>query len=230
MKLLLTNDDGIDAEGLQALLTAARHLGDPYVIAPAGPAIRLQPHGDDPSRRQNRTARRAPLCRPRDAGPIACAWDCIACCPMRAGFSQGSITAATWGPTFIIPARSPRSAKACCTVGPASPSRITGTRGLEFDWPRAARLVQPILQDLLTRPPEAGAFWNINLPYVTERDPDPEIAYCPLDPTPLPLSYRHAEDEFHSTTATISRAGGPKVCDVDVCFGGRIAVTKIRLL
>jgi hypothetical protein len=37
MKLLLTNDDGIEAEGLQALHDAARHLGEVLVVAPAEP-------------------------------------------------------------------------------------------------------------------------------------------------------------------------------------------------
>src|SRR5256714_2694587 len=37
MNLLITNDDGIDAPGLEALLTAARTLGDPIVVAPAAP-------------------------------------------------------------------------------------------------------------------------------------------------------------------------------------------------
>src|SRR5947207_13101797 len=37
MNLLLTNDDGIDAPGLEALLNAARTLGDPVVVAPAKP-------------------------------------------------------------------------------------------------------------------------------------------------------------------------------------------------
>src|SRR5437764_14701467 len=34
MKLLLTNDDGIDAPGLAALLAAARPLGEPVLVAP----------------------------------------------------------------------------------------------------------------------------------------------------------------------------------------------------
>src|SRR5204862_6181773 len=34
MRLLLTNDDGILAPGLQALLETARQLGDPLVVAP----------------------------------------------------------------------------------------------------------------------------------------------------------------------------------------------------
>src|SRR5262245_38460098 len=34
MKLLLTNDDGIDAPGIQALVQAAQALGEPVVVAP----------------------------------------------------------------------------------------------------------------------------------------------------------------------------------------------------
>src|SRR2546430_4040048 len=57
MKLLLSNDDGIDAPGLQALLAAASSLGDPVVVAPAAPqsgashtvtwegAVRIEPRG-----------------------------------------------------------------------------------------------------------------------------------------------------------------------------------------
>src|ERR1700757_1115047 len=37
MKLLLTNDDGIEAPGLQALLDAAAPLGEVVVAAPGGP-------------------------------------------------------------------------------------------------------------------------------------------------------------------------------------------------
>src|SRR5882672_6169624 len=37
LKILLSNDDGIDAPGLQALLSAARPLGELVVVAPAGP-------------------------------------------------------------------------------------------------------------------------------------------------------------------------------------------------
>ena len=37
MKFLVTNDDGIDAAGMQALVNAARTLGEAVVVAPAGP-------------------------------------------------------------------------------------------------------------------------------------------------------------------------------------------------
>src|SRR6187401_227730 len=59
MKFLLTNDDGIDAPGLEALISAARTLGEPVVVAPAGPqsgvshavtwhgGVRIESRGDE---------------------------------------------------------------------------------------------------------------------------------------------------------------------------------------
>ena len=52
---------------------------------------------------------------------------------------------------------------------------------------------------------------------------------CPLDPHPLPLSYRHEEGTHYYDGDYHGRKRVPGG-DVDVCFGGRIAVTKIRLL
>src|SRR5213080_117570 len=58
MKFLVTNDDGIDAEGLEALVSAASSLGDSVVVAPAGPqsgvshrvtwheGVRIEPLGE----------------------------------------------------------------------------------------------------------------------------------------------------------------------------------------
>ena len=37
MKFLITNDDGIDAAGLNALLEAAQVFGEATVVAPAAP-------------------------------------------------------------------------------------------------------------------------------------------------------------------------------------------------
>src|SRR5215212_11971195 len=59
MKFLVTNDDGIDAAGLQALIRAAEHLGDSVIVAPAGPqsgvshavtwreGVRIEPRGEN---------------------------------------------------------------------------------------------------------------------------------------------------------------------------------------
>lgn len=101
--------------------------------------------------------------------------------------------------------------------------------GLEFDWARAARWTARVLGELLARPPETGAFYNVNLPHLAAEAPDPDLVWCPLDPRPLPLSFHHDETEgllYNGDYQTRERIPG---ADVDVCFNGQIAVTVLRL-
>jgi 5'-nucleotidase len=102
-------------------------------------------------------------------------------------------------------------------------------RHLPQDWGRAARWALPVLRELLARTWEPGTFWNVNLPHLEPGAPDPEVVVCPLDPLPLPLSFRqegdllHYDGDYHRRP----RRGG---ADVDVCFGGKIALTLLSLL
>ena len=78
MKFLLTNDDGIDAPGLEALVSVARTLGEPIVVAPAGPqsgvshavtwreGVRIEPRGES----QPATVRPGPIRDSRHAGRL----------------------------------------------------------------------------------------------------------------------------------------------------------------
>ncbi|MEP6955667.1 MAG: 5'/3'-nucleotidase SurE, partial [Chthoniobacterales bacterium] len=102
--------------------------------------------------------------------------------------------------------------------------------GTEFDWARAAGWLQPVLQELLARPVEAGLFYNVNLPHLPVDAADPAVVWCALDPNPLPLNYRHEEESGLYYAGDYTLRGRTPGADVDVCFGGRIAVTKIRLL
>ena len=101
-------------------------------------------------------------------------------------------------------------------------------RGRVIDWPRAARWATRVLRQLLALPPEPGTFWNVNFPHPGPDEPDPDIVFCPLDPSPLPLTYRVEDGQATYTGNYQSRARRP-LSDVDVCFGGRIAVTLIRV-
>lgn len=226
-KLLLTNDDGIEAEGLQALLAASAELGEPWVIAPAGPqsgcshtvtthrGLRIEPRGD------------------RSFAVHGTPADCV-----RMGLNH-LLKEATWVLSGINHGGNlGADVHYSGTVAAVREGVLHGWpgialshyrhRGLEFDWTRASRIVAPILRELVNGVPERGAFWNINLPHLSEKDPDPEVVFCPLDPTPLPLSYRHEAEELHYNGDYFSRMRTPG-CDVDVCFGGKVAVTKIRL-
>src|SRR5262249_41105782 len=102
-------------------------------------------------------------------------------------------------------------------------------RGVPFDWERAAAWAARVLGDLLSRPWEPGTFWNVNLPQPEPGGPDPEVVYCPLDPSPLPLSFRRDGEHFAYDGDYRGRPRHPGA-DVDVCFRGQIAVSLLRLL
>ena len=62
--------------------------------------------------------------------------------------------------------------------------------GVEADWKRAERWSASVA-DLLARPIEPGILFQVDLPLLSPDAPDPEVVWCPLDPKPLPLNYRH---------------------------------------
>jgi 5'-nucleotidase len=228
MKLLLTNDDGIDAEGLQALLEAALELGDPYLIAPAGPQSGCS--HTVTTHRGVKIDRRGAQTYAVHGTPA----DCVRMglhklVPDAAWVLSGINHGGNLGADVYYSGTVAAVREGVLHGWPGIAVSHYRHRGREFDWQRAARLVAPILHRLLAEPPDRGTFWNINLPHLAPDEPDPEMVFCPLDPTPLPLSYRHEEDEFHYDGDYFSRSR-ESGCDVDVCFGGRIAVTKIRLL
>ena len=103
--------------------------------------------------------------------------------------------------------------------------------GVPLDWRRAALWVAPILRDLLAQPWQPGTLWNINLPHLDPGAPPPEAVVCRVDPGPLPISYREDGDGsvlvYDGNYHERRREPG---ADVDVCFGGRIAVSRISLL
>ena len=228
MKILLSNDDGIDAPGLAALLAAARDFGEPIVVAPAGPqsgvshmitwekGVRLELRGADAFAVHGTPADCARLGLLRVAPDAA--W-------VLSGINHGG----NLGADIYYSG----------TVAAVREAVLHGWPGIAFshylrddtapDWPRATRLVARVLTDLLARPVEPGLFYNVNLPHLAVGAPEPEIVFCPLDPHPLPLSYHHGENGHHFYDGDYqARARNPGT-DVDTCFTGRIAVTALRL-
>src|SRR5262249_53567357 len=69
---------------------------------------------------------------------------------------------------------------------------------------------------------------NVNFPHLQPDEPDPDLVFCPLDHSPLPLNYHVEAGRAVYTGNYQARARRPN-SDVDVCFQGRIAVTLIRV-
>jgi 5'-nucleotidase len=227
MKLLLSNDDGIDAPGLASLQEAAQAFGETTVVAPAAPqsgkshvvtwdgGVRLEARAPD---------RFAVHGTPADCARLGL---------LRvAADAQWVLSGINHGGNLGV------DVYYSGTVAAIREAVLHGWPGIAFsqymrghvapDWPRAARWTARVLRELLARPVEAGLFYNVNFPALAEAAPEPEIAFCPLDPNPLPLDYRHEDDRHFYNGVYGDRPRGSGT-DLDVCFRGRISVTEIRL-
>jgi 5'-nucleotidase len=228
MKFLLTNDDGIEAPGLQALVAAATQLGEWVVVAPvdalSGCGHRVT------TGEPFRVAQRLPGRYAVDGTPA----DCV-----RVAFHQlapdaewvlsginagGNLGADVYHSGTVAAVR-----EAVLHGRPGIAVSQYRKKGCVIDWQRAAAWVTPLLRDLLAQPWMPGTFWNINLPHLEPDSPDPEVVFCPLDPAPLPLSFRLEGDLWHYNGDYHGRQRKTGT-DVDVCFAGKIAVTKIALI
>jgi 5'-nucleotidase len=227
MNFLLTNDDGIDAPGLAALLEAAQRVGQAVVIAPAD-------HQSGCSHQVTtsapiRVTQRAPNRYAIDGTPA----DCVrvgltqlagATAVVLSGINQGgNLGADVWHSGTVAAVR---EAVLHGFRGIAFSQYVK--RGMPIDWSRATSWIAPLLRDLLSQPWKPGVFWNVNLPHLEPGDGDPEMILCRLDPSPLPVDFRQDGDLWQYAGNYHQRQRTPG-SDVDVCFGGRIAVTRIEL-
>ena len=229
MKLLLTNDDGIDAAGLEALVSAARTVGDPVVVAPVGPqsgvshavtwheGVRIEPRGE---------GRFAIHGTPADCTRLGL----LRVVPDAKWVLSGINHGANIGADVHYSGTVAAVREAVLHGWPGIAVSHYRKKGIEFDWKRAANWVIPVLRDLLARPIESGSFYNVNLPLLPPGAPDPKVVWCPLDPNPLPLNYRHEEESGLYYAGDYNLRHRTPGADVAVCFSGSIAVTAVRLL
>jgi 5'-nucleotidase len=231
MIALLTNDDGIDAEGLAALYEVAAVLFDEvWVVAPAAQMSQIghRVTTDVPIGYEERGVRRfAVSATPADCTRIALA----RLMPVRpdwvlSGINHGGNLGRH---DFAI-------SGTVAAVREAAFAGIRGIslshflkRGLPLDWETAAKRVAPVIAGLLGEPLEQGHFWNINLPHPAPGDREPGVVRCGQERHSLQVHY------VEETPGELSYAGDyherPRVrgSDVDVCFGGDIAVTLASL-
>jgi 5'-nucleotidase len=225
---VLTNDDGWDSPGLDALRQAALALGRCRVIAPVGCHSSCG-HG---------VTTHAPIgVEVKGDGLIAVAGtpaDCVRLAlyqlaPKPRWIFSGINAGANLGADIHHSG----------TVAAVREGVLRGVRGIALshyiargraiDWAAAARWARKVLCQLVALPWEPGTFWNVNFPHPEVGGQDPAVVFCPLDPSPLPLAYRMDDGRFVYAGDYQKRARQAGA-DIDVCFGGQIAVTLVRVI
>jgi len=228
MKLLLSNDDGIDAPGLAALHTAAQDFGEPIVVAPAGPqsGVSHTVTWEGSVRLETRSAdRHAVHGTPADCARLGL----LRVAPDTRWVLSGINHGGNLGADVYYSGTVAAVREAVLHGWPGIAFSHYLRPGVPLDWPRVTRWAGRVLAGLLPRPIEPGLFYNVNFPHLAPDAPEPGIVFCPLDPNPLPLSYRHEENGHHTYDGDYQARRRTAGADVEVCFTGRIAITAIRL-
>lgn len=226
MTFILTNDDGIDAPGLQALQQAVGGQG--LIIAP------LQHHSgcshQVTTHRPIRIEQRSESEYAVDGTPVDCVRVAISHLHLNPTFVLSGINAGgnLGADTFI--------SGTVAAVREAALHRIPGIAISHYihqrraiDWEQAAAWVAPIIDKLIQHPTPPGSFWNVNLPHLEPDAPDPDIVFCPLCTQPLPAVYRSSESGLVQYAGEYSKRARDPGSDVDVCFSGSIAITQIQI-
>ena len=227
MKIVLTNDDGIDAPGLAALERAATGLGDLVVIAPVAEnsncGHRVTTHAELRIE-QRGPARFAVHGTPADCVRLALHHLASDAGAVLSGINHGgNLGADLWISGTVAAAR-----EAVLHGRRGIAVSHYRRRGLTVDWEVAAQWLRPVLMQALTTAHSPGRILNINLPHLDPDAPTPRVVRCPLDPSPLPLAFT-AQGEAWLYSGNYHQRQRVPGSDVDVCFGGAIAVSELPL-
>ena len=225
MRILLTNDDGIDAPGLAVLEAALAGRGEVFVVAPievlSGCSHQVN------TQRPIQVTKVAERRYATDGTPA----DCV-----RVGLTH----LVPWADWVIAGVNSGGNLGVDVylsgTVAAVREAALFGTPAIAFsqyrrkdvpiDWGTAGGMVRRVLDLLLRRALQPGAFWNVNFPHLEPGQATPEIVFCPLDQSQLPIQYEIEDGRFRYQGVYRDRQRQPGT-DVDVCFSGQIAITEV---
>ena len=227
MKVVLTNDDGIEAPGLAALITIISEIAAPVVVAP-----RIEQSGA-----AHRVTARLPISF-REAGENRYWVDATPADCARVALKHLAPDA-DWLVSGINPGANLGSdVYNSGTVAAAREAAILGcrsiaisqyiSRGHPIDWAATACHAGPILRMLLSGALGPGAFWNVNLPHPLSCGTAVAYRFCDLDTHPHAYTYL-AEGGKLIYQGTIHERPREAGKDVAVCFGGEVSITRIPI-
>ena len=238
MHLLLTNDDGFDAEGLRALAEAVDGLGEIHVVAPDRP-YSCMGHGITQDADIHVTWRDMPglgRCCVVDGTPADCVRFAIASGAVPkpdvvlAGINHGG----NLGVDIFYSGTVAAVREAAILGFPAIACSQYRKRNREVDWRVAAGQLRRALEPLMVQPHVPGLHWNVNLPFPADATPRPDIRTTRVDVAAPPVVFElngedHPKGKAYRNTARYDHRPVLPNTDVEHVFCGGIAVTPLHL-
>ncbi|UIE37386.1 5'/3'-nucleotidase SurE [Leptodesmis sichuanensis] len=228
MVFVVTNDDGIDAPGIKALVEAVKALRqDVVVVAPQThlSGCSHQVTTDRPIQIEQRSNWEYAIAgTPADCTRIALSYLGLEVDYVLSGINSGGNLGADVHVSGTVAAV--REASLHRIPGVAISHYRQGKR--EIDWELATAHTIRVLATLLAQSTAPGTFWNVNLPHLSPGSCEPAIQFCSPCTQPLPAAYRVENDLLYYTGEYANRLRDPGA-DVEVCFSGHIAVTLLHI-
>ena len=239
MKILVSNDDGWNAPGINLLESVLEEVAEVWTVAPASPqsGISHQMTFEQPMQLTRVSERRFHL----TGTPADCA---------RVGLTQlgedfdwvfsGVNNGGNLGVDFYISG----------TVAAAREATFFGKRAVAisqhrlnypdaFDWDAVRPLLRRVVDDLLNREGfNGGDLVSVNLPDCTDRDANKvEIVDCELDRNPLPYDYGASSNQSLLKTGEVKQTllyrgkyndrQRADAKDTAVCMGGNVSAVFV---
>ena len=224
---MITNDDGFGEPGIETLHQAVRKLGEVTVVAPSAPhsyaGHRVTMKEAIPVKQMSSHAF-AVHGSPADCTRLALKKLAPDADWVIAGINPG----ANLG-TDIYQSGTVAAAREAAILGvKAMAVSQYISRGNSIAWESTRKHTARMLALLMGETLSPGQYWNINLPH--PHSPSSLLAHivCPVDKNPHDYTYVRTANayQYHGIIHDRPRdAGG----DVDVCFRGKIAVTRLEI-
>lgn len=228
MKIILTNDDGIDAPGLKTLEKCFQDSVQIVIVAPAQPqsGVGHQVTTRSPIRvNQIGPNRFSVEGTPADCSRIALKRIAPDAHWLVSGINAGANLGSDVYNSGTVAAAREAAILGCRSI---SVSQYIAKDG-EVNWEITGYHAAATLKMLMERDIDALHFWNVNLPHPLVDRSEISFGFCGLDTNPHKYEFQKSEDGYIYEGSIHERPRNPGT-DVAVCFDeGKVSITRIAV-
>ena len=227
MQILLTNDDGYRAPGIHALKDALGDIGKPIILAPL---VELSGCGHRVTTHQPlKLEFQEPELYSLDGTPADCVRIGLHSAMKNVDWVFSGINSGgNLGVDVFISGTVAAVREGAIHGIPGMAFSQYRKKGLEVDWALASRWAKMVANRLMQESILPGEFWNVNFPHLERPLETPELVFCKPSASPLPLDFKALDNQFQYSGDYHSRHH-LEGTDVEACFSGRIAISKLRI-
>jgi 5'-nucleotidase len=235
LHFLITNDDGIHAPGIAALAQAVALLPESTCTVVAPDVERSMCGHRLTTHEAFYTTEIAPDRHAVDGTPADCVRVALFGLKLKPDFVLSGVNAGgNMGQDIYVSGTCAAAREAAYHGIPAMAISHYRKSALAMDWERTSRWVAELVAELMRARLEDGQYWNVNLPHLPPGDVvlPPRVMATP-GRAPLLVSFESSEVApgrvQHRYNARYENRPAEPGSDVAICFGGEIAVSKLRV-